>query len=54
MGVLVSVPGVGSLTAVTLLTETMSLGDRQHSDRWAAFAGLSPRPCQSGNCTGRT
>jgi len=52
--VLVSVPGVGPLTAVTLLTETMHVGDMKHSDQWAAFAGLSPMPCQSGNFTGKT
>lgn len=51
---LVSVPGVGPLTAVTLLTETMHVGDMKHSDQWAAFAGLSPMPCQSGNFTGKT
>ena len=52
--VLVSVPGVGLLTAVTLLTETMHMGGMTHSDQWAAFAGLSPMPCQSGNFTGKT
>lgn len=49
-----SVPGIGTLTASILLCETMNLGDLEHADQWATYAGLSPTPRQSGNYTGKT
>ena len=49
-----SIPGIGPLTAALLLVETMHLGQMESSNQWAAYAGLSPVPRQSGNFTGRT
>ncbi len=49
-----SIPGIGPLTAALLLVETMHLGQMENSNQWAAYAGLSPVPRQSGNFTGRT
>lgn len=49
-----SIPGIGSLTAPLLLVETMHLGEMDSSNPWAAYAGLSPVPRQSGKFTGRT
>jgi len=51
---LASIPGIGSLTASILLVETMHLRRMESSDQWAAYAGLSPVPRQSGSFTGRT
>ncbi|THF84334.1 IS110 family transposase [Deinococcus sp. KSM4-11] len=49
-----TVPGIGLLTASVLLTETMTLGQMEHADQWAAYAGLSPMPHQSGHFVGKT
>jgi transposase len=48
-----SVPGIGALTAATVLSETAHLADMQDSKQWAAYAGLSPVPRQSGAMMGR-
>ena len=48
-----SVPGVGALTAAIVLSETAHLQDMQDSKQWAAYAGLSPVPRQSGAMMGR-
>ena len=47
-----SVPGIGALTAATVLSETAHLADMQDSKQWAAYAGLSPVPRQSGAMMG--
>ncbi|GGJ60102.1 IS110 family transposase [Deinococcus roseus] len=54
VGLLTSVPGVGRLTAATLLAETHHLEDLQNAGQWASFAGLSPVPRQSGQMMGRS
>ena len=51
---LTSIPGIGPLTASILLVETMHLSRMESSNQWAAYAGLSPVPRQSGSFTGRT
>ncbi|WP_083939286.1 transposase [Deinococcus apachensis] len=51
---LTSIPGIGPLTASILLVETMHLSHMESSNQWAAYAGLSPVPRQSGSFTGRT
>ncbi|MFC6668458.1 IS110 family transposase [Deinococcus radiopugnans] len=51
---LTSIPGIGLLTASILLVETLQLSRMESSDQWAAYAGLSPVPRQSGSFTGRT
>jgi transposase len=48
-----SVPGIGALTAATVLSETAHLQDMHDSKQWAAYAGLSPVPRQSGAMMGR-
>lgn len=48
-----SVPGIGQLTAAIVLAETRHLRDVQDSRQWAAYAGLSPVPRQSGAMVGR-
>lgn len=48
-----SVPGIGKLTAAIVLAETSHLRDMQDSRQWAAYAGLSPVPRQSGAMVGR-
>jgi transposase len=48
-----SVPGIGALTAAIVLSETAHLQDMQDSKQWAAYAGLSPVPRQSGALVGR-
>ncbi len=48
-----SVPGIGKLTAAIVLAETSHLQDVQDSRQWAAYAGLSPVPRQSGAMVGR-
>ena len=48
-----SVPGIGKLTAAIVLAETSQLRDVQDSKQWAAYAGLSPVPRQSGAFVGR-
>lgn len=50
---LMSIPGIGLLTAAVLLTETHHLEDLQNAKQWASFAGLSPVPRQSGQMVGR-
>ncbi len=54
VSLLTSIPGIGSLTASILLVETMHLSRMESSNQWAAYAGLSPVPRQSGSFTGRT
>ena len=51
---LTSMPGIGPLTASILLVETLHLSRMESSNQWAAYAGLSPVPRQSGSFTGRT
>jgi len=51
---LASIPGIGPLTASILLVESMHLSRMESSNQWAAYAGLSPVPRQSGSFTGRT
>lgn len=53
VNLLSSVPGIGKLTAAIVLAETSHLRDVQHSRQWAAYAGLSPVPRQSGAMVGR-
>ncbi len=48
-----SVPGIGALTAAVVLSETAHLKEMQDSKQWAAYAGLSPVPRQSGAMVGR-
>lgn len=50
---LASVPGIGALTAAIVLSETAHLQNMQDSKQWAAYAGLSPVPRQSGTMVGR-
>lgn len=50
---LTSIPGVGKLTAAIVLAETSHLEKMKDSRQWAAYAGLSPVPRQSGAMTGR-
>ncbi|WP_245557911.1 transposase [Deinococcus apachensis] len=42
------------MTASILLVETLHLSRMESSNQWAADAGLSPVPRQSGSFTGRT
>lgn len=51
---LASVPGIGKLTAAILLTETHHLDGLGSARQWAAYAGLSPAPRQSGAMQGKT
>lgn len=51
---LTSIPGIGPLTAWILLVETMQLSRMESSNQWAAYAGLSPVPRQSGSFIGHT
>ncbi|GEM50156.1 IS110 family transposase [Deinococcus cellulosilyticus] len=51
---LCSIPGVGLLTASILLTETHHLENLETAKQWAAYAGLSPVPRESGQFKGRT
>ena len=51
---LASVPGIGKLTAAILLTETHHLDRLDSARQWAAYAGLSPAPRQSGTMQGKT
>ncbi|WP_237725061.1 IS110 family transposase [Deinococcus alpinitundrae] len=51
---LASLPGIGPLTASILLVERMHLSRMESSNQWAASAGLSPVPRQSGSFPGRT
>jgi len=53
VSLLSSVPGIGRLTAAIVLAETSQLRDVQDSRQWAAYAGLSPVPRQSGAMVGR-
>jgi transposase len=48
-----SVPGIGALTAAIVLSETAHLRNMRDSKQWAAYAGLSPVPRQSGAMVGR-
>lgn len=54
VSLLSSVPGIGKLTAAIVLAETSHLQDVQDSRQWAAYAGLSPVPRQSGAMVGRS
>jgi transposase len=52
---LVSIPGVGFLTAATVLAELGDLRAFARARRLSSFVGLSPRQCQSGTSVrGRT
>lgn len=51
---LTSVPGIGKLTAAVLLTETHHLDRLSSARQWAAYAGLSPAPRQSGAMQSKT
>jgi transposase len=50
---LVSIPGIGALTAAWLLAELGEVGQFKNPRQVAAFAGLSPKPHQSGEMRGR-
>ena len=54
VSLLSSVPGIGKLTEAIVLAETSHLQDVQDSRPWAAYAGLSPVPRQSGAMVGRS
>ena len=54
VNLLASVPGIGSLTAAILLTETHHLDRLSSARQWAAYAGLSPAPRQSGAMQSKT
>lgn len=43
-----TVPGLGRLTALTLISETFELPKDMSSREWVAYAGLDPRPYLSG------
>ncbi len=51
---LVSIPGIGELTASRILGEMPNVTEYRNAKAVAAFAGLSPREHQSGNSRGRT
>jgi len=53
IGLLCSVPGIGQLTAAIMLSETKHLSTMESSRQWAAYAGLSPVPRQSGAMVGK-
>jgi transposase len=48
---LVSIPGVGTATAATILTEVPDVRAFAHARQVAAYAGLTPRQHQSGSST---
>ncbi|AFZ69787.1 IS110 family transposase [Deinococcus peraridilitoris] len=50
---LCTVPGIGPLTAAIMLSETKHLSTMDSSQQWAAYAGLSPVPRQSGAMVGK-
>lgn len=51
---LLSMPGVGLVTAAVLIAETAALESFNHPKQLTAFAGIAPAPNQSGSFTGRT
>lgn len=50
---LLTIKGVGKLSAVQILAELAVLGDDRTAKQWVAFAGLDPKPCQSGSSVDR-
>jgi len=51
---IITIPGIGDLTAVRILGEVPNIAQYRSSKAVAAFAGLSPREHQSGTMRGRT
>lgn len=49
VSLLVTIPGVGKITAVTILTETGEITRFDNIDQLGAYAGLVPRVSQSGD-----
>jgi len=50
---LLTITGVGKLSAVQILAELAVLGEERTARQWVAFAGLDPKPCQSGSSVDR-
>lgn len=50
---LLTIKGVGKLSAVQILAELAVLGEDRTAKQWVAFAGLDPKPCQSGSSVDR-
>lgn len=51
---LASIPGVGEATALVLLAECATATHCQRARQLGAYAGLTPKPCQSGKRKGKT
>lgn len=47
--ILISAKGIAEISATQLLAELMLLPDGLKAEQWVAFAGLDPRPIESGN-----
>lgn len=47
--ILISAKGIAEISATQLLAELMLLPDGLKAEQWVAFAGLDPRPNESGN-----
>lgn len=54
LNLLLTVPGYGFVTAVSVLAETQGFHGLQSSRQLAAYAGIAPAPHQSGALTGPT
>jgi len=54
LGLLTSIPGIGEVTAATVLSTMPEVGEIGGARQLAAFAGLTPRQHQSGRWAGKT
>ena len=54
VALLLSVPGIGLITAMTLLTEIEDVSRFKTSDQFCAYIGLVPMTTHQGNPTGFT